>query len=124
MFKALIILYKGGKLLWPIIKEVVFSKEDKSYVLKNKQQIFLIASIIVLTVMVGLFFEDATRHGLSSKYKDGVITKLNTRIEVLEKANKELLEKECESTIDIATLQNMLLEKKEQLAASEAKAVQ
>lgn len=76
MLKFLPLLIKAAPIVWAFIKEVVLTREDKRYFIRNKMQIF--GTVLILTYSMALYilYEGYNAHAAASAKKSAEIQEL------------------------------------------------
>lgn len=76
MLKFLPLLIKVAPIVWAFIKEVVLTREDKRYFIRNKIQIFGTVLILTYSMVLYILYEGYNAHAAASAKKSAEIQEL------------------------------------------------
>lgn len=107
MLKFLSLLFKGAPIVWAFIKEVVLTREDKRYFIRNKMQVFVTALILLYTLVLYILFEGYNAHAAASAKKSVEIQEMFLVLDRKIKENTDLRLKNCPINMNSFIIQDV-----------------
>lgn len=108
MLKLLPLLFKFAPIAWAFIKEVVFTREDKRYFIRNKMQLFVTVLVMLYTIALYILFEGYNAHAAASAKKSVEIQELFLVLDRKIEENTEMRENKCPVDHDKDIFQDMV----------------
>lgn len=106
MLKILPLLIKVAPIVWAFIKEVVLTREDKRYFIRNKLQVFVTILIMLYSGALYILFEGYNAHAAASAKKTAEIQELFLVLDRKIKENTELRSGQCPANLTNSFIQD------------------
>lgn len=95
MLKFLPLLFKAAPIVWAFIKEVVLTREDKRYFIRNKMQVFITGLILLYTLVLYILYEGYNAHAYASQKKSAEMQEMFLVLDRKIEENTALRLKNC-----------------------------